>query len=121
MRKLVLYGLPNCDTTRKAIRWLKDKKINFYFHDYKKDGISSSLLTEWMNKLPWETIVNKRGTTWKGLPSALQSAVTDAETAIPILLEYNSIIKRPIIELNGNLIVGYDEAQYDRLLLKSPK
>lgn len=115
MSKITLYGIPNCDTTKKAMNWLKKNKIDYAFHDYKQEGITKAKLEEWGKKASWETFFNKRSTTWKELPAAEQSKVTDQSSAIKVMIENNSIIKRPIIESGGELIIGYNEGAMKNL------
>ena len=114
MGRLIVYGIPNCDTTKKAITWLNKNKISFCFHDYKQQGISKQKLEAWCSKLGWETIFNKRSTTWRELSEAEQKKVTGATTAIKVMMENNSIIKRPIIEFDETLIVGFNEAEINK-------
>jgi len=111
----MVYGIPNCDTTKKALTWLSKKKIVFSFHDYKQQGINKEKLNEWCNKAGWEMIFNKRGTTWRELTEAEQKKVTDQPTAIKIMLQHNSIIKRPIIERGNKLAVGFNDEQYQNI------
>jgi Spx/MgsR family transcriptional regulator len=108
----MVYGIPNCDTTKKAMTWLNKKKISFSFHDYKQQGISKEKLNEWCNKAGWEIIFNKRSTTWRELPEAEQKKITGQPPAIKLMMERNSIIKRPIIEKGNDLIAGFNEEQY---------
>ena len=116
MAKIVLYGIPNCDTTKKAMTWLSKKKIAFSFHDYKQLGISKEKLEAWCNKAGWETIFNKRSTTWRELSEVEQQKIIDQPTAIKVMMENNSIIKRPIIETGNDLIIGFKEEQYNKHL-----
>ncbi|HQW84404.1 MAG TPA: ArsC family reductase [Ferruginibacter sp.] len=109
---IVLYGIPNCDSTKKAMQWFKNNKIEFSFHDYKKEGISKQKLEAWCNKLGWETILNKRGTTWRLLAATEQKKVINQQAAIKIMLANNSIIKRPLIEFKNNLLIGFNEVEY---------
>lgn len=111
MEKVTLYGIPNCDTTKKALSLLKKNKIAFAFHDYKQEGISKAKLEEWCKKAGMETIFNKRSTTWKDLGEAEQKKVTGQASAIKTMMEHNSIIKRPVIEIDDNLIVGFNEKE----------
>jgi len=115
MKNITLYGIPNCDTTKKAITWLSKNNIAFTFHDYKLQGITKEKLATWCNKQGWETIFNKRSTTWRELPETAQQKIINREEAIKIMLINNSIIKRPVIEHNGNIIVGFNEEQYKGL------
>ncbi|MFT3748613.1 MAG: arsenate reductase [Agriterribacter sp.] len=109
---MTLYGIPNCDTTNKAMLWLKLKKIDFKFHNYKEAGISTKKLKEWCDKAGWEKVLNKRSTSWRELSPAQQASVINQENAIAIMKENNSIIKRPVIEYNGHLLIGFDEKRY---------
>jgi arsenate reductase (glutaredoxin) len=109
MSKITLYGIPNCDTTKKAMNWLNKNKVAYTFHDYKQQGITKAKLEEWNKKAGWETFFNKRSTTWKELPAAEQNKVTDISAAIKVMMAHNSIIKRPIIENGEKLIIGFNE------------
>ena len=115
MSKLIIYGIPNCDTTKKAMAWLQKNNIDFSFHDYKLQGISKEKLEDWCTKLGWEVIFNKRSTTWRELPETEQLKVINQQAAIKVMLANNSIIKRPVIEQNGKLIVGFNETAYKGL------
>jgi Spx/MgsR family transcriptional regulator len=116
MKKIMVYGIPNCDTTKKALTLLKKNKIAFTFHDYKQEGISKTKLEAWCKKLGWETIFNKRSTTWRELSEVEQKKVTDQNTAIKIMMENNSIIKRPVIEIGEKLITGFNETEITKHL-----
>jgi arsenate reductase len=111
MEKVKVYGIPNCDTTKKALILLKENKIAFSFHDYKQEGISKAKLEEWCNKLGLETIFNKRSTTWKDLSEIEKNKVIDQDSAIKIMMEHNSIIKRPVLEINKKFIAGFNETE----------
>ncbi|MBC7652550.1 MAG: ArsC family reductase [Deinococcales bacterium] len=112
----ILYGIPNCNTVKKAVDWLKKNDIIYTFHDYKKKGISEQKLQEWTIQVGWERLVNKRGTTWKTLDEALQLNINNTATAIGLMMAKTSVIKRPIIE-HGNKIVavGFDEKEYENV------
>ncbi|MFN8242540.1 MAG: ArsC family reductase [Ferruginibacter sp.] len=112
---VVVYGIPNCDTVKKALNWLKENKIPWEFHDYKQKGISREKLTEWIDKAGWENIFNKKSTSWRELPAARQARVVDAGSAITVMLENNSIIKRPVIEAGKKLLVGFSVAHYEQI------
>jgi arsenate reductase len=116
MAAITLYGIPNCDVTKKAMGWLKKNDLDFSFHDYKQEGISKQKLEAWCDKLGWETIFNKRSTTWRELPSAEQEKVVDQSTAIQIMLKNNSIIKRPVIEAGKKLFAGFKETDITKQL-----
>jgi arsenate reductase (glutaredoxin) len=116
MATIILYGIPNCDTTKKAMAWLKKNKIDLSFHDYKQEGISKQKLEAWCNKLGWETIFNKRSTTWRELPEAEQKKAVDQTAAIQLMMENTSIIKRPVIEFEDKLIAGFNETEITKHL-----
>lgn len=105
-----VYGLQSCDITVKTRRWLEEHDLTYDFHDYKLEGISKEKLEEWDKKIGWQTLLNKRSTTWRELTPAQQEKITNKEAALQLMLEKNSIIKRPVIEQQGKLLVGYDEA-----------
>ncbi len=96
--------------------WLKKQKIGFSFHDHKQEGISAAKIKEWLAKEKLENIFNKRSTTWRELPGSVQNEVKDRSAAIKIMMEHNSIIKRPIIEYSNRIIVGFNEEEYKRAL-----
>lgn len=109
---ILLYGIPNCDTMKKARSWLEGQGRAYQFHDYKKLGISEPVLREWMVQVGWEVLVNRQGTTWKKLNAAAQASVCDADSAIPLLIASPSLIKRPVLQADGRLIVGFKPEQY---------
>jgi arsenate reductase (glutaredoxin) len=116
MGRLIVYGIPNCDTTKKALVWFKANKITFTFHDYKQEGISKAKLEAWCKKTGWETLFNKRSTTWRELSEAEQKKVIGQTAAIKIMMDHNSIIKRPVIEIDEKLIVGFNEDEIKRAI-----
>jgi len=109
-----LYGIPNCDTIKKARKWLKDNNYDYDFHDYKKQGVPEKELKSWVKQLGWETILNKRGTTWRKLDDKTKNSVTE-KSAIKIMLDNPSIIKRPVLVSNDLLLVGFKEDEYSQL------
>lgn len=112
-----MYGIKNCNTVKSAIDWLNKNKIGVEFHDYKKLGITEAKLSEWCKQVGWERLVNKRGTTWRQLDEAIQKKVTNEKSAIALMMEKTSVIKRPVIEKNGKVILlGFDEAEYEKKL-----
>ena len=109
----ILYGIPNCDSVKKARTWLEKHKIPYHFHDYKQEGISAAKLKLWMQQAGWETVLNKKSTTWRALSAEQQAAIRNAASAIPFLQADNSGIKRPLIEQESKVVViGFDEKQY---------
>ncbi len=112
--KYIVYGIPNCDITKKALKWLDAHKVDYHFHNYKTDDITESKLTEWCSQKGWELFLNKRGTTFKGLHPAIQQNATTEKAAIEIMAARTSTIKRPVIELNNKVVaVGFDERKYE--------
>jgi arsenate reductase (glutaredoxin) len=109
MSTVKLYGIPNCDSVKKTQDWFKKNNIDVDFHDYKKLGVDTKTLNSWCKKLGWEKILNKKSTTYRSLAIDLQNSITNNSTAIQVMLANNSIIKRPIIEVDGAIIVGFDE------------
>ncbi len=116
---IILYGIPNCDTVKKARRWLDDNNIEFQFHNFKKDGLDSTLLDHWFKHIGWETLLNKRGTTWRKLDENTKNSI-NAISAKEIMLENASIIKRPVLDLDptspdSTKHVGFKEDQYIKI------
>ena len=110
---LKVYGIPNCDTVKKAMFWLKNKGIAYEFHDYKKLGISEAKLEEWLTQVPYDKLVNRAGTTFKKLTDEEKAKITDNASAIALMLEKTSVIKRPIVESDKILAVGFKVEEYD--------
>jgi Spx/MgsR family transcriptional regulator len=109
---ITLYGIPNCNTVKKALDWLKAQEIIFTFHDFKKKGISLEKLEAWAAQVGWEALVNKRGTTWKQLPLEIQQGIQNKEAAFELILQKTSVTKRPVLESNQGILLGFDEASY---------
>lgn len=101
---LTVYGIPNCDTVKKTLNWLKNNKIEYQFHDYKHLGISREKLENWLTQTDWTILLNRAGTTFKNLSDEQKAAIHDEKTAIEFLLENTSAIKRPLIEQSGKII-----------------
>jgi Spx/MgsR family transcriptional regulator len=113
---MILYGIKNCNTVKSAIDWLKKKNIEFEFHDYKSKGISDAKLKSWSKQVGWESLVNKRGTTWRQLDPSVQEKTTSETAAIALMKEKTSVIKRPLIEKNEKVIaLGFDEEEYKKI------
>jgi len=110
-----VYGIPNCNTVKKALDWLQLNEVAYEFHDYKKKGITAGKLKGWGKQVGWENLLNKRGTTWKQLDPAIQLTITSEEKAIDLMIEKTSIIKRPLIE-KGEVVIalGFDEEAYEK-------
>jgi Spx/MgsR family transcriptional regulator len=112
---ITLYGIRNCDTVRKARRWLAEHGVEYRFHDFRSDGISEELLAPWIGESGWEALLNRRGTTWRKLPEAERTAI-DAERALQLMLEHPAIIRRPVLDTGDGLQIGFSEASYAALL-----
>jgi Spx/MgsR family transcriptional regulator len=109
----IVYGIPNCDTVKKARTWLSDQGLEFTFHDFKKQGVPAAELDTWLAALGWETLLNRKGTTWRKLDAAVQAGVSDSATAKVVMLEHASTIKRPVIAWpSGKVTVGYTPEQW---------
>lgn len=112
MAKITLYGIPNCDTVKKARTYLDARGVAFHFHDYKKAGIEAADLERWSAQVGWEKLLNKAGTTFKKLPDA-DKADIDEKKAIALMLANPSMIKRPVVEGGASLLVGFKPDIYD--------
>ncbi|MGJ1267647.1 ArsC family reductase [Sphingobacterium spiritivorum] len=113
---LHVYGIKNCNTVKKALDYLTNHKLDYTFHDFKKEGVSDEQLKKWEKQVDWEKLVNKKGTTWKKLTDEEKEAVTDAASANKTLIANTSMIKRPVIEYTSGLILGFDEEEYNQKL-----
>lgn len=102
-----LYGIPNCDTVKKARTWLADNGHDFTFHDFKKQGLSRELVQGWLKDVDWETLVNRKGMTWRNLPDERKAQILDADSATDLMLESPSVIKRPVLQGVGPVSVGF--------------
>jgi len=113
-----LYGIPNCDTVKKARTWLDQQGIAYTFHDFKKAGISRELAAAWLRDLDWATLVNRKGTTWRALNEEQKASVVDADSAIALMLESPSVIKRPVLSHDGRTYVGFTIDHYQQIFKK---
>jgi len=110
-----LYGIPNCDTVKKARAWLDARGIGYVFHDYKKEGADPARLAAWSDAAGWETLLNRRGTTFRALSEADKAGI-DRAKAIGLMQAHPSLIKRPVVEHPGGLLVGFDSAEWEAAL-----
>ena len=115
---ITLYGIPNCDTVKKARTWLTDHGMDYTFHDFKKQGVPEARLDHWIAALGWEKLVNRQGTTWRQLPDEVKASITDDAAAIQLMLDKPSVIKRPVLDIDGKITLGFDAATYESLLTK---
>jgi Spx/MgsR family transcriptional regulator len=109
---MILYGIPNCDTVKKARAWLTTHDFVYRFHDFKKDGVDPVWLGKVEAQLGWQTLLNTRGTTWRKLDEARRARVVDAGSALALLCEHPSAIKRPVLEHAGRYHAGFSDTQY---------
>lgn len=114
--KTTLYGIPNCDTVKKARAWLAAHGQDADFHDFKKQGLERATAAAWLERLDWEVLVNRKGTTWRKLPEERRAAVIDKASALALMLEMPSVIKRPVLARADTLSVGFSEQRYVDLL-----
>ncbi|WP_159874400.1 ArsC family reductase [Novosphingobium sp. 9U] len=111
----ILYGIPNCDTVKKARVWLDQHAIAYTFHDYKKQGADPEHLARWVEEAGWEQVLNRRGTTFRALPAADKQDI-DAAKAVALMAAHPSCIKRPVVEHAGGLLVGFDAERWSQAL-----
>ena len=107
-----VYGIPNCDIIKKTLDWYKKKNIRVNFFDYKTKGVPEEKLIQWCKKEGWELLLNKKSTTWRNLPPEVQVKVTNDKAAIQLMTTHASIIKRPVIEINDKLIIGFNKTYF---------
>lgn len=112
-----IYGIKNCNTVKKALNWLQSNQIDFTFHDFKKEGISAEKLQEWSAKVGYQKLLNKQGLTWKQLNAETKATITNEKQALQICMDKNSMIKRPVLEVEGKIVLGFDEDEYRMLFL----
>ncbi len=108
---ITFYGIPNCDTVKKARKWLNARDAEYEFHDYKKQGADAEKLARWSDTVGWEKLLNKRGTTFRKLPDADKADIDQAK-AVALMAANPSMIKRPVVEHAGGLLVGFDEVEW---------
>jgi len=112
-KRFIVYGIKNCNTVKKALDWLNKNDVDFEFHDYKAKGISESKLKGWCKQVGWESLVNRKGTTWRQLDDKTKSGIVDDATAIELMQNKTSVIRRPLIEEGGKVkLLGFDEVAY---------
>lgn len=109
-----LYGIANCDTVRKARRWLKDQGIEHSFHDFRKDGLTAEQVAAWHEQVG-DALLNRRGTTWRGLTDEQKASVDDAAALQALLVDQPTLIKRPVLDNNGQISIGFKDAHYQEL------
>ncbi len=113
----IMYGIPNCDTIKKARKWLEAEGVEYQFHDYRKQGIDAELVKAFCADLGWENVLNKRGTTYRQLSQEQKDSLSE-ESAISLLVEQPAMIKRPIVNHNGQLHIGFKADSYAAIFTK---
>ena len=111
---VTLYGIPNCDSIRKARNWLQAQAIDYRFHDYRKQGVDIELLQSMAQQLGWEVMLNRRGTTWRALPDPVKAQIDEA-SALLLMQDNPAIIKRPILQQNERMYIGFNPEQYQEI------
>ncbi|MFK5913057.1 MAG: ArsC family reductase [Woeseiaceae bacterium] len=111
---ITLYGIKNCDTVKKARRFLESNNKEYQFHDFREDGLDKKQLTGWVEQLTWEAVVNKRSTTWRNLSDKDKTITTNAQ-AIKLLLANPTLIKRPVVEKDKTILIGFKENEFKEL------
>lgn len=110
---ITMYGIKNCDTIKKARRWLEEHQLEYRFHDYRADGLDSALLATFITELGWEALLNTRGTTWRKLDESLRASINNPEAAAALMLEMPAIIKRPLLCAPGKpMLLGFSDSSY---------
>ena len=111
---VTLYGISNCDTIKKARKWLQEHAVEYHFHDYRKQGVEGERLHSMAAQLGWEVMLNRRGTTWRALSGTVKAQIDEA-SALELMLDNPAIIKRPILEQDGDLHIGFNPQQYQEI------
>jgi Spx/MgsR family transcriptional regulator len=112
---ITLYGIKNCDTVKKARLWLDNNSIPYHFHDIRSDGLTKEQLEQWLDELGWETLVNKRSTTWKTLGNSVKNSLNNA-TAVDVIITHPTLMKRPLLDTGTHRQVGFTDTAYQALL-----
>lgn len=108
---LEVYGIRNCETVKKALAWLDARDIPYRFHDFKKEALAAATLDRWIRAVGWESLLNRKGTTWRGLPESVREGI-DAKSARALMLENPSIIRRPVVVLGASVSCGFNEDDF---------
>ena len=111
---ITLFGIKNCDTIKKARQWLAAEDIDYRFHDVRVEGIDAATIEHWIEQSDWETVLNRRGTTWRKLDSQVQ-ATTNRDNVTTLLVEYPAMIKRPVLDIDGTITIGFKPDLYQKI------
>lgn len=119
-RMITVYGIPNCDTVKRARTWLDEHGVAYTFHDFKKSGVDVRRLDAWLGIVGWETLINRKGTTWRKLDEAVRARVTDSATASALMRAHPSVIKRPVVDWpDGQVTAGFDPSAWEKMRARS--
>jgi Spx/MgsR family transcriptional regulator len=108
---ITVYGIKNCDTIKKACKWLTDNGIEYKFHDFRADGVDATSIENWIAEAGWETVLNRRGTTWRKLDSSVQES-TNGDNVSALLVAHPAMIKRPVLDVDGTITIGFKAENY---------
>ena len=112
-----LYGIPNCNTVKKARTSLEARGVVYEFHDFKKQGVTSAMLSGWLKQVGWQKLLKKTGPTWGQLPDAVKASIVDDASALALMLEKPNVIRRPVLEHKGKVLaLGFDESAYEKII-----
>ncbi len=112
---ITVYGIKNCDTVKKACKWLDQNDVAYQFHDVRADGLTSANVSAWIQQLGWETIINKRSTTWKSLSPNMRDSM-DSQSAVKAIVENPTLFKRPLLDKGGTFLTGFKDKDYEQFL-----
>ncbi|MCD6680704.1 MAG: ArsC family reductase [Burkholderiaceae bacterium] len=115
MSEVVVFGIENCDQVRKARAWLRARSIEHRFHDLRRDGLDAQRLSLWLGRVPWDSLLNRRGMAWRRLDAARRAAVTDQASASELMLEEPLLVKRPVLQMPDQIVIGFSELLYTGL------
>jgi arsenate reductase (glutaredoxin) len=116
-KTIIVHGIPNCDTVKKARAWLTAQGADYEFHDFKKQGVPEAQLDNWLQQVGWEKLVNRKGNTWRALDAATQANVVDAASAVAVMKANSSVIKRPVVQWRGGQVtVGFDAEAWEEFV-----
>ena len=112
----IIYGIPNCNSVKKTRVWLEEHGVDYQFHDFKKLGVDAATIQSWLQTIPLDVLINKKGTTWRGLSDSEKALADSPETAIELMISKPSVIKRPVVVSDRAVFVGHDEDKLAQLL-----
>ena len=108
---MILYGISNCDTVKKAKNWLETHNIDYQFHDFRKQGLDANTINQWLQSVSWDKILNKRSTSWRNLDPSIQQTVNE-KNIVDLLIENPTLIKRPVMDVNDTITLGFNSDTY---------